>query len=465
MSDFGKVDKITHPTQKVTKGSRIFVVDSRQRDCRLYPSPSSYRIALGEIYKNVTSIELKGSILPKTSYNVHSSNNRIDFSIGDTITNINVLESGFGYTAPPQVTISGPTAGGTQAVANSIIDGSGRVTAINITNPGTGYRRSKPPFVSLSPPPQGGLQASAEGVVGVLYGATLREGNYTIGGNPNPPTTVVPSKLVLEVQNALNYAVNGGNYDSASTSPFEVRLVSQYPELGAATGSAESVDTNACLYNRIQIINTDSDHWELLWCSGRHSDISARRLLGFNWVDQYDPITTGAVSNGSGDIISAGTSIRGLYDYDMTDDPPYCVLSFWASSEDSFERIRSLEGNGINRSFALMVYDANVPDNLLGLTGETNTLVGGTSYLEGETKKDTFFMPQGISKPLKGFDFDKKYLEFNPPIGKLSFLNIKFTKFGTKNGGQPNLYDFQGRDHLLIFQIESNDQMSGQRWG
>ena len=64
---------------KSYQGKHIFVVDSRQRDCKLYPTPSNYRIPVDQIYKNITSIELKGAVLPKTAYGVHDSNNVIDF--------------------------------------------------------------------------------------------------------------------------------------------------------------------------------------------------------------------------------------------------------------------------------------------------------------------------------------------------------------------------------------------------
>ena len=74
-------------------------------------------------------------------------------------------------------------------------------------------------------------------------------------------------KMQKEIQNAMNYAVNVGVYNPTSSSPFAVRLVSQYPELDATPGTPESFDTNGCRFNRIQIINVLSETWEFLWCS------------------------------------------------------------------------------------------------------------------------------------------------------------------------------------------------------
>ena len=77
-------------------------------------------------------------------------------------------------------------------------------------------------------------------VVGTRYKALLRPGNYTIGGNNTSGVTTTPTGLLLEIQNAMNYAVNGGAYDPVSVSPFAVRLVSQYPTIDAVPGTPEA---------------------------------------------------------------------------------------------------------------------------------------------------------------------------------------------------------------------------------
>jgi hypothetical protein len=462
---FDNAQAVTHPTEKVSQGKHIYVVDSRQRDCKLYPTPSNYRIPIEPVFKNVTSIELKGCILPKTAYGVHDSNNVIDFSIGDAVTSFVVLETGGPYPVAPVVTVEDPISG-TTATGTAVLNANGAVTSITIGVGGSGYRSSTPPQVTIAPSPTtGAITATAKAVIGTTYKALLRPGNYTIGGN-NVAGAVpsLPTGLLLEVQNAMNYAFNGGVYDPASTAPFAVRLVSQYPEIDAVAGTPEAFDTNACPYNRIQIINTDSDPWELLWCSGKCSDVSARRLLGFPWVDQVTPTATAAIGPPAGDILQAGTSYRGLYDYDLSDAPNYAILSFWSVADESFERIDSVPGDGLNRAFATMVFDANSPDNLHDLDGTANTDVGGVNYLEGAATKGTFYTAPGNVKPLKGYDFDQKYLEFSPAIGKLSSLNINFTKFGSESGGIPHLYNFMGRDHLLIFQLTQADTKSGNRW-
>jgi hypothetical protein len=459
--EFSRTTAATHPSSTITIGKHIFVVDSRQRDCKLYPSPSYYRIDMGDTFKNISSIELKGCILPKSSYNIHSSNKYIDFVIGNSVTLITITNGGSGYTVAPTVTISSPTSG-TTATANATINTRGEVSSIAIVVAGSGYSASKPPLISISAPPYSTYSKTATAVatIGTLYTATLREGNYTLGGNPTPGTTTIPTGLLLELQNAMNYAVNGGAYNPASVSPFVVRAVSQYPDLYATAGTPQAFDTNACPFNRIQITNVLSSPWEILWCSGPNSTRNMRRVTGFEWMDSTRYVSTPAVNAGAGNLIPAGTTYRGSFDYDLIDDPNYAIMSFWAVSDESFERIQSKPVGGLNRAFATLVYDANLPENLMDLGG-TSESISSTKYLLGSLGKGAFWLPQGTTKPLKGFDFDQKYLSFTPPLGKLSQLNIMFSKYGQKPGGEDELYDFQGRDHLLVFEFTSGMDPKG----
>ena len=129
---FSATQMATHPSNKITVGKHIFVVDSRQRDVKLYPSPSRYRIEVGDVFKNISSIELKGVILPKSCYNVHSSNKYIDFVIGDFVSQIVITNAGSGYIVPPLVIISPPLVGIT-ATTTSTINANGEVDNIIIT--------------------------------------------------------------------------------------------------------------------------------------------------------------------------------------------------------------------------------------------------------------------------------------------------------------------------------------------
>src|SRR6185369_15055165 len=84
--------------------AKTIIVDSRQRNCERYKSPAAYTLELDNVFKNVISIELKGAILPKSNYNIHSGNNKIDFAIGDFVSSFEILDRGAGYTVAPTVT-------------------------------------------------------------------------------------------------------------------------------------------------------------------------------------------------------------------------------------------------------------------------------------------------------------------------------------------------------------------------
>ena len=441
----------TLPFNKSFIASNTVVIDSRSRDPVAYPSPSNYKLNLGDSFKNITSLELKGAIIPRSSSNVHTSNNIIDFSIGSSITSIKIKEPGVNYTSAPSIFISAPDNPGIQATAVAFIDPSSkRVVSILITNPGSGYLRSKPPSIIIGGPSsynKNNVTATAIAEVGTLYKAALRVGQYSIGGN-------TPSGLILEIQDAMNYAVTN-TYIQNSTTPFQVRLVSQYPELNSTPGEPESFDTNATQYNRIQFTNILSEHWELLFGTGPNKFTSAQNLLGFPAIDQYEPVSTPTVSP----VLTAGTSLRSIFDYDLLDDPKFVVLSFFA--EAAFERITSLDSS-LDRKFGVMVFDANSTDVIKDTTG-SSIISDNVSYLTGPVQKGTFWTQPGTLKALKGSDFDQKKITFNPPIGKLTTIEVQFTCFGKMNGGTPILYDFQGRENLLVFEISATDQQSGIR--
>ncbi len=465
-SIYKSAQKTTLPWESVASVSKSIVIDSRQRNCTRYKSPSFYTLELENTFKNVTSVELKGAIFPKSSYNIHSSNNKIDFVIGDYITGFLIIDKGAGYIAPPTIQISAPPGFGTTATATVIIDAYGSISNIILGIAGSGYVPSKPPFVIISQPTnlKQAIPPRIVAVVGNHYTAMLRVGEYDIGGNPAPPTTTLPNNLLLEIQNSMNYAVNGGVYNPVSTSPFAVRLVSQYPVLNATVGSPESYDTNACLFNRIQVINVNSSIWEILWCSGPNKITSSASVMGFNTVDTGigTPIT--AVLAPGGTLIPAGTAIRGMFDYNLKNDPDYVIMTLNVNNH-RMDRLKSPD-DGLDDTFAVLFFDNNNPETLheLSAAAPAGTIVsiGGVQYLSGPTGKSIFWRDAGGVKPIKGYDFDSKKLTFASPI-IVTNITVQFTKFGYKHGGAPYFYNMEGREHTLLFEFTANDQKTQQR--
>ena len=76
----------------------------------------------------------------------------VTVSSAGTITSINIVNAGSGYTSAPSVTIGNPIGLGTEsrATATSIISVGGTVTGFTITSPGTGYTSTNLPPVLIS---------------------------------------------------------------------------------------------------------------------------------------------------------------------------------------------------------------------------------------------------------------------------------------------------------------------------
>jgi len=72
-----QIDKIEKEFPKKSKliSKHSIIIDSRQRNYSLYPSPNNYLIELFEAHRNVERLELIAAVLPKTEYNVNSENN------------------------------------------------------------------------------------------------------------------------------------------------------------------------------------------------------------------------------------------------------------------------------------------------------------------------------------------------------------------------------------------------------
>jgi hypothetical protein len=282
-------NRATHPADKPVVAKHIFAIDSRQRDYDKYPDPNNYNMLIPERYRNVTSIELKAAMLPRTEYNVNGSNKYLDFVVGDYISNIETVGPAYiTNLGKPlgqgihKLTIEGPILIGdhiiqVEAEIDVELNIDSKIIKYIYNNQGSGYSYSKPPRVSI------GDFSDFKVTVGVEYNAQLREGQYVIGGNPqftefDTPNTIssswVPNNLLAEIENSMSYAVlQDSDYcysripwtSNPSTSNdypllFTVRLMSQYPTLptydpDTIRSLPQNYETNACNFNRIYTTN------------------------------------------------------------------------------------------------------------------------------------------------------------------------------------------------------------------
>ena len=100
------------------------------------------------------------------------------------VTTISLIDSGFGYSLIPTVTIADPVGVGTTALAVASVS-SGGVTTINIISGGSGYSQSLPPIVLVSPPNPSGevaFKVNYDGDFGLLTGiGTTSVGVSSVG--------------------------------------------------------------------------------------------------------------------------------------------------------------------------------------------------------------------------------------------------------------------------------------------
>ena len=282
----------THPSDKTREPIKhIYAVDSRQRNYSVYPDSNNYNIQVPDRYRNVSSIELKAAMLPRTEYNVNNMNKFLDISIGDYVSSL--LYKKVKITDGNSEIVIGKHSliidkpyfsWGSQCEIQVEINSNYKISEYTILNHGSGYSSSNPPKASLYD------YIDFEVKIGVDYICKLREGQYTIGGNPvfinntngNSYQSWTPTNIVNELECALSNGILNNseycysrkswttlnkttteleieNYDKDYPLLFTTRIMSQYPSINTYTGennTSENYNTNSCNFNRLYFSNS-----------------------------------------------------------------------------------------------------------------------------------------------------------------------------------------------------------------
>jgi hypothetical protein len=323
-------------------------------------------------------------------------------------------------------------------------------------------------------PSNGGGAPPAEGVNGIVYFCKLRtpfNADAEQWADYGWPGLV--SGATMRAGNTVGPPVAGTGVD----------LTGLYTPPGAANAN----------------VKLTLESFELLFGSGPNKFSSCSNLLGFNKVDygtslsnlNKKPILTDkqilynmhggiAVANQSfGKIlIPRGLSFRAENDWYLHGDNEYLLLSINGDGD-----ILSDTDCNINGKFACVIYDNQTSAVLQGLSSgpsitqhysgkQTNNTtmpafinqvnssstlinggVSGTNILTGSVGTTNSFTsslggaPRGVAGDcLSG----RQIITFENPIRNLQRFRIKFSKFNK----QEELYDFKGKDHLLIFEIK-----------
>jgi len=471
-----------NPSEMILGSSHTFIVDSRERNKAAYPNPAQYKVKIEPPFKNVTSIELKGSLIPKTEGNVNSDNRYIPFNVVDYITNARIKEKGFGYvngvydsSITSEVAITSPAlSGGTQAeITVTVINNEIVSVVITPGSEGTGYLRGSyggiiddstngfykdagASFINNIPRDNTlrdrWKNADIEIQVGHELVAVLRPGMYDFA-SPNDDSEGLAREITTALQDAVQDALDQGVITPIVGGP---TTGAEYFPYGAAdTGSTFLTTINENASGNASVVIQRGDDGggytqypflELLFGSSTLKCTTAVNLLGYGSnttivAGKFPPMdqTSGSFTFGGGGWSSIPIISRN--DYNLTDSPKYVILEITPLQDT---RIQSPSAQ-LNKGFALLAFDANLPDVIFR---EPNTGGAGT----GDSSYTTLLAKPGVLKGIKGQDFDSKMLSFgSSPVAELSEFFVEFKTYGG------NYYNFQGEDHTLIFQIGAND--------
>lgn len=361
-TDLQKIEKQLPKKSKITSKHNI-IVDSRQRDYSIYPSPNNYLVDLSEPYRNVERLELIAAMLPKTEYNINSENNLLLVTIGGVTQNL--------YITPGQYVIGSNIAGNPNYQANGVVVITGLMAEVQrVLNTHTNSLNGFNVFLATTPGGSGGTG---------VYAAIL-------------------NRIVI-TNSSVAFTIDFTNTLYTSGSPF--RVLGFYKQV-----------YNSSLTNKIY--GTDN----LGTCTQANLTANAEHIITIN-------------------------SLVASFDYNLKDDPQYIIMELEYGNRAA-ERIESTD-IATNQKFAVIIYDANEPDTIQNYNGTNSTSISvqvGTQA--GATR------PPGRLKALKGSDFDKKIVTFNPPI-TLENLKISFYKYDN------TYYNFDNREHLLTFEIDVAD--------
>ena len=279
-------------------------------------------------------------------------------------------------------------------------------------------------------------------ISGIVKQLRLTDGQYFIGsnvvGSPNYISNgdIPVSGLIAEVVSILNTHPNSANSFNA--------FLATVPAVNGGTGS------NASPLNRV-IITNSSVTFSIDFTNNTFTSGSPFRLLGFKkqiYTSNIVNIIYGSSNTGictPGNLINSTefvvniNSIASIYDYDILDDPKYIIMQVEFGNK-SADRIESIDIAN-NQKFAAVIYDNNESDTI----STYNSTADSSGYIQLQQ-----FRPPGRLKALKGQDFDKKIISFDPSF---TLENFKFSFFKYDN----TFYQFHNREHLLTFEIDVAD--------
>jgi len=144
------------------------------------------------------------------------------------VESIEIIDSGFGYTQSPQVTIDAPTGpNGIRAEASATLDSFGRVSSVDIISTGSQYRLSDLPQISIASPGAGTTATARLKLYPIYYtieSASLPNAgistivlNNNLNNTVSTGTTVYFTRLSLQItsSHSFEWVGSGNNINTA----------------------------------------------------------------------------------------------------------------------------------------------------------------------------------------------------------------------------------------------------------
>jgi hypothetical protein len=276
----------------------------------------------------------------------------------------------------------------------------------------------------------------------------LTPGQYLVGSNQTgiPFYQANGSQMLYGLLAELKRVLNTHTLAAGGFNVFLATEPSPSDPLTPSFGTGR----NASILNRIVITN-DTSNFSIDFICENYSSDSPFRVLGFlkqvytsakdifiYGTDNLGTCTSTNINSDPPFQISID-AISSEFDFNMMDDPQYIIMNLEFGNR-SGDRVESTD-LATDGKFAVILYDANEPDNIYTYSSNTSAVQGVQIMYERKP---------GRLKALKGTDFDKKILTFDPPI-LLDTFKISFTKYDNTP------YNFLNREHMLTFEIDVSD--------
>jgi hypothetical protein len=401
------------PELNVTNGRipQVLVIDSNDRDCRKYFKPNDYTYQLNKEYKNVVSIELVQACIPYTGYAINENNNRL------------FIQETFGETVEVVIPIGNYTAQVLADIVYKALNDSPDLSSVYTIRPDLNLQK-----FTITSDLSGGdhIFRFLNNSCPCGQNAPNDEHNSFVNGHNVSCNDCDSCKLCHKnncqeyIKGSISKKLGFGkvNYLFASGTITKIEM-------------SKSIRIFACNSKFISefMIGDRISFSELIGTTFTISNIVSDTEMiilpkddgGGGGIEVPFGGESGPVKPGIGkkfeDIIMCSKIFANKYTSDSVwdlEDAKYIILDI-----DHLENIDSNNKN-IDDSYAVIFF--TTPH------GEDNILSTG-------------------STPRKGI---KKY--FNPPLSTLDRLRIKFI---TADG---ELYDFNGRNHVLMFEIIALNQ-------